>query len=309
MNNNIEYMLKRSALPDNVDYVTPDYMDEDILFISDVGHIPDAFSSKMYANVFCFCEKGRMELDMNGKRYAAEQGDTIVFPSGVTVSNTMVSTDFKFAILALTDRIMQELLNANMDIWTHAVYVQKEHIVHPTREDSRQDVAVTVWHFSELASFLLKNKEIPLRKEMLHCLLQIVLLGYCARRKATETQSKEDSAGVTMQSGIIFNRFLELLRRETRKHRPVYYYADKLCITPKHLTFVCHTVSGKTATSFIQSSVMEEVSHLLKNTTLSVKEIAKQMGFDNLSFFGKYVKAHLGVSPNEYRRQLMQSHG
>ena len=28
------------------------------------------------------------------------------------------------------------------------------------------------------------------------------------------------------------------------------------------------------------------------------------MGFENLSFFGKYVKKHLGVSPNNYRNQI-----
>ena len=30
--------------------------------------------------------------------------------------------------------------------------------------------------------------------------------------------------------------------------------------------------------------------------------IATEMGFDNLSFFGKYVRKHLGLSPNHYRK-------
>ncbi|WP_418833561.1 helix-turn-helix domain-containing protein [Phocaeicola sp.] len=33
----------------------------------------------------------------------------------------------------------------------------------------------------------------------------------------------------------------------------------------------------------------------------SVKEVANEAGFDNLSFFGKYVRRELGVSPREYR--------
>ena len=36
---------------------------------------------------------------------------------------------------------------------------------------------------------------------------------------------------------------------------------------------------------------------------MSIKEIATEMNFDNLSFFGKYVKKHLGDSPNNYRKK------
>ncbi|MBM6805604.1 AraC family transcriptional regulator [Bacteroides caecicola] len=35
----------------------------------------------------------------------------------------------------------------------------------------------------------------------------------------------------------------------------------------------------------------------------SVKEVANEAGFDNLSFFGKYVRRELGVSPREYRQE------
>ena len=48
------------------------------------------------------------------------------------------------------------------------------------------------------------------------------------------------------------------------------------------------------------------VSHLkrmLRTTDKSVKEIAFEAGFDNLSFFGKYVRRWLGMSPREYRMQ------
>ena len=40
----------------------------------------------------------------------------------------------------------------------------------------------------------------------------------------------------------------------------------------------------------------------LEQFYLSIKEVAAEMGFDNLSFFGKYVRKHLGLSPNNYRK-------
>ena len=35
----------------------------------------------------------------------------------------------------------------------------------------------------------------------------------------------------------------------------------------------------------------------------SIKEIANELDFPNTSFFGKYVREHLGQTPMEYRRK------
>ena len=43
----------------------------------------------------------------------------------------------------------------------------------------------------------------------------------------------------------------------------------------------------------------------MKYTPKSIKEIACELGFPNLSFFAKYVKKHLGVSPKAYKEQIV----
>ena len=60
-------------------------------------------------------------------------------------------------------------------------------------------------------------------------------------------------------------------------------------------------VSGKTPSRWVDEVVMEEIDYLLKNSTISIKEIAYQMNFANISFFGKFVKRYTGVSPHRYR--------
>ena len=47
---------------------------------------------------------------------------------------------------------------------------------------------------------------------------------------------------------------------------------------------------------------MSRIKQLLLYSDMSIKEVASEMGFENLSFFGKYVKKHLGLSPNHYRK-------
>lgn len=52
------------------------------------------------------------------------------------------------------------------------------------------------------------------------------------------------------------------------------------------------------------SEVINDVRLLLHNPDKSVKEISNELGFPNLSFFGKYVKRMLGMSPKAYRKSF-----
>ncbi|MDO4160086.1 MAG: helix-turn-helix transcriptional regulator [Prevotellaceae bacterium] len=99
----------------------------------------------------------------------------------------------------------------------------------------------------------------------------------------------------------IFNNFIKLISENYMTERRVYFYASRLCITPKYLSRIVHEKSGKTASRMIKEAVLREINYLLKNTTLSIKEISNTMNFPNASFFCKYFKNEFGISPNRYR--------
>ena len=48
---------------------------------------------------------------------------------------------------------------------------------------------------------------------------------------------------------------------------------------------------------------------MLKRPDKSIKEICNELEFPNLSFFGRYVKKHLGMSPKQWRSQHHKEHG
>ena len=115
-----------------------------------------------------------------------------------------------------------------------------------------------------------------------------------------------ESDALISQGDILFKRFIELLSDSEPKERSVSYYAEQLCITPKYLSTTIKKVSGKTAFEWINEYVMEDVKRQLSFSGKSIKEIADYLKFPNISFFGKYVKTHLGVSPTEFRRQIQK---
>lgn len=85
------------------------------------------------------------------------------------------------------------------------------------------------------------------------------------------------------------------------QERNVSFYADKLGITQAHLSTTIRQATGKTCIDIIASMVIMDAKAQLKSTETSVQDIAYSLNFTNMSFFGKYFKRHVGISPLEYR--------
>lgn len=98
---------------------------------------------------------------------------------------------------------------------------------------------------------------------------------------------------------------MALAMEQTPQQREVRNYADLLCITPKYLSAICKRQAGHTASDILDGLTMEHIKRQLRTTSKSVKQIAHEAGFQNLSFFGKYVKRELGESPRSYRARTL----
>lgn len=95
--------------------------------------------------------------------------------------------------------------------------------------------------------------------------------------------------------------FKQLVLENYTKEKNVAFYAEKLGITAAYLSTIVKQTTGKTCTDIISDMVIMDAKAQLKSTNLSVFQIADSLNFNNVSFFGKYFKRHVGVSPLEYR--------
>ena len=99
----------------------------------------------------------------------------------------------------------------------------------------------------------------------------------------------------------LFNDFFDLLTSTVARHRPVAYYAEKLNVTSKYLSVICKKVSGKTALEIITEYAIKEIETQLQRRDKTIKGIAVELGFENISYFSKYFKHFTGISPKKYR--------
>lgn len=79
---------------------------------------------------------------------------------------------------------------------------------------------------------------------------------------------------------------------------------SEFLVSPKYLTTVCKRLTGQPATAFINQYLVREIRYQLRNPNKSIQEIGYDLGFANPSFFGKFVKEHLGMTASQLREKL-----
>ena len=99
----------------------------------------------------------------------------------------------------------------------------------------------------------------------------------------------------------VLEHFLALVSEHHNEERGVAFYADKLCLTPKYLSKLVKTASGRSAPDWIDAFVILEAKNLLKYSDLPIKEVVYRLHFPNPSVFHKFFKAHTGLTPMQYR--------
>lgn len=105
----------------------------------------------------------------------------------------------------------------------------------------------------------------------------------------------------------IANRFSELVFSSFRSIHLVADYASRLNITPNHLNKTVKAVTGKSPTRWIDEAILVEAKVLLRQSDLSISEIALEVGFEDQSYFARLFKRYEGITPTEFRRMIDRS--
>ena len=98
-------------------------------------------------------------------------------------------------------------------------------------------------------------------------------------------------------------RFRVLLDRHCRERKSVESYACAMGVTPGQLTRICHDALGVSALAAIDARAIHEAKRELAYSTLSVKQLAVGLGFQDEAYFGRFFKKQTGLRPTEFRER------
>ena len=269
------------------------YNDGEIFFADNITSIPGLmkqFQVNFIAYVMVL--EGTLSLELNATPYHLEKNHSLVVDRKVIIDNVGHSDDFRCLICALSTDVGFSFINKSL-------MQSVMHILsHPVIEMGQEDMDLMVRYY-DLLTYKMDHPQMNHGRETMRDIIRCFAYDLLSGINKRLNQDEDD---MLRQGDRIFRRFMLLLADNTNVNRSVMSYANDLCVSPKYLTSVCRKHSEYTASELIAASVISRIKQLLLYSDLSIKEVSKEMGFENLSFFGKYVKKHLGLSPNNYRK-------
>jgi AraC family transcriptional activator of pobA len=126
--------------------------------------------------------------------------------------------------------------------------------------------------------------------QKIHALILLVYIEI-SREKHTLGNSKN-------QTYLTKHRqFEDLIEENFRSDKFVKDYAFKLNITEKHLNRVAKSCVGKTSTQLISERTILEAKRMLIYSKLNVTQIGEQLGYFDNSYFVRFFKKNVGITP------------
>lgn len=241
------------------------------------------------------CRKGKATVNINYKEWHLHEGAVItVFPNDV-VELKVKSEASLFDI---------EMLKYNASLLREASLQLEQTVYSSLREDRcRQDTPVVTNIIDSMFALL----KVYFNQSECTCISQLVLLQLKAffvgfhEYLQRNPQNRPDDEVKSYRVRELFNRFMMLMERDYKLSRDVNYYADLMHITSKYLTNIVRQVAGHTPKAIIDQYVILQLKMQLQRSSQSIKEIAWEYHFTDVSFFCRYFKKHTGLTPQQMR--------
>lgn len=246
-------------------------------------------------NVRCvICLEGSMEIIHGHQHVFLSEYEIMFLPPNTKDTQIITSEDCKSSGLACKTALTNFLAIPSSTAF-HAHSNLQLHQIERWQLD--RNIAISL---HQLFYYLQQLQKSPFFHEMFLSLFQFILYAILSKIPIIDNYNNKKSLN---RSEIVFLLFTHLLNTYYKKEREVAFYAGKLNISPKHLSSVCKAQSGQNASALINKVVAEKIADLLQNSELSIKNICEQFNFPSVSFFGRYVKKHVGYPPQTFRKR------
>ena len=273
------------------------YLDDNIAVLDNISSIMETneTASKMDCFMVAFCQEGSLNVQINGKNYQLDADYCAILPPGTIIRKMNSGESYVLKIAVASQDFLNDILSPSNDTCNVIRYLYNNPIFPISPKESYK-----MYLYKELLMNLVQEMPHAYSKQTRRYHFAGM---FCEMMAALDKQIPDtERLDVNRNRATIIARdFIQMVYADNGSHRSVSYYADRLFYSPKYLCTIVRQVTGKTPIQIINEHAIKEIKQKLKNSDLSIKEIADYFDFSNPSFFGKYVKNHLGISPLQYR--------
>ena len=243
---------------------------------------------------FLWIKNGRGQLQVDGQSHVLTNNFLYcIFPGSMRKINLEQGVDgyyFSFAVefLKLSDGYSNNSTWLEQyDSYTNVLSTNVE------KEKEPEFEIITIKMLNEYNNYF--NR----RLELLKGLLNIFLIYF------SRSLNEIPVANIPNREKDLVNKFISLMKKNFLSKKLVNDYASLLCVTPNYLNRTIKKITGFTASHHIQQQIILEAKRQAMYSSVSMKQIAYGLGFDNLAHFSKFFKTNSGMSFTDFKRNAL----
>ena len=248
------------------------------------------FPCKILCGVYAFMIKGKARATVNITQYDFHENDLIYLAPNSFFLVHEFSEDAQLSYIIFSSSFLEK--NAYSIRRPRLVTVDACQIVNVTSEQAK-----IITDFSQLIEGAVNCSPSMLNSErMVHIynLVHLVFQDYFVA-------NSDATSKVMDRKAEIYHEYSELVMKHYHEWHHVSDYAEALHITVPHLCSTIKQASQRTAGDLIVEAILTDAKAQLKLSVTPIKEIAISLGFENVAFFNRFFKTHVGTTPKNYR--------
>ena len=291
---NIKMVVRKANFNNNDLHKRMVFNNGELMFVDSLRemNVPSIIKNEIWILILVL--DGQATFSLNEETYKAAKNDVFICLPNTIIEDCMTSVNFKCHCVGMSSAYMIRNFPVIDNSWDIMELFSKHPLISLTEKEAEV--------FCQYYNLLCSKIHLPsvVQEKVINTLMLAFfydlqhILGRTAEFNLYNFTSKE----------YHLKKFIEIIQKSYPKKRRVDYYANLLNITPKYFSTICKELTGNSPSHIIDKYVMKDIENLMKNSTKSIKEIANELEFPTISFFGKYMRSHYGVSPKEYRRRL-----
>lgn len=273
---------------------------DELVVMENIGTVPSGVVCLQNHGVLFFITEGRAQLEYDGHVVQLQKNDLFLYMVHSTAANFMASSDFNCRQIWFG---RAELFN--IDIYKQISVADMSNLkLNPVVHLKGDDIKLCDTYFQLLRNRM-KFSTSVLTPDIVRSLLGTILLEILSIMRRNSEQVAEEVQHEDINSSLhkkrIIDDFMRLVEESDGRIRRVDDFASRLNVTPKYLSIVFKEVMNRRPSNYIQLYTLKAIERRLRFTDMTMQEISHDLNFPNPSFFGKYCKEHLGMTPLEYR--------
>lgn len=255
--------------------------------------------NQIHGAALVICLSGSCSIEIDLKHYELIHGNAIVIVPEQIVQLDWLSADFQLLCLAVSPELINDL-TYKVENLTQVILTAKDNNLLTLEEQE-------YFRLIDSYTFLKKKLEYDSTSVFQKRMLEHLLISIFYECHEFFQQKIMQSENTSTRKEKLFNAFIKLVIENHRLEHTPAYYADRLFVTPKYLSVVTESISGKSVKRWIDEYIILDAKVLLTSSDKTIQQISDELNFPDASFFGKYFKRILKMSPKEYRQKKHNS--